>query len=107
MILKKIAFDNEAKEGLRLGIETLSRAVKSTLGPRGQTVIIEAEDILRSRTVTKDGATVAKYVNLNDSIQDMAVNIMRDGTYVSHAYIHPFEAVSNAGHINNGIADAK
>jgi len=78
MNLKRISFDDEAKEGLRKGITTLAKAVKSTLGPRGRTVIIEAEDVIMGRTVTKDGATVAKYINSADSIEDMAITIMRD-----------------------------
>ena len=65
---KQLTFDTEGREKLVKGIEKLARAVKSTLGPMGQTVLIESADILRGITVTKDGVTVAKSIDLIDPL---------------------------------------
>ena len=59
------------------GIEQLSRAVKSTLGPSGQTVLIESPHHTHGITVTKDGVTVAKAVDLIDPVENLAVRIMK------------------------------
>jgi len=59
MIVKQVSFDKEAREDLINGINTLANAVKSTLGARGQTVLIESENHTKGITVTKDGVTVA------------------------------------------------
>ncbi|MFO0175265.1 MAG: chaperonin GroEL, partial [Planctomycetota bacterium] len=56
MAVKKIAYDQEARERMRDGVKQLARAVKVTLGPRGRNVIIEKS--FGSPTVTKDGVTV-------------------------------------------------
>ncbi len=58
MAVKKIAYDQEARERMRDGVKKLARAVKVTLGPRGRNVIIEKS--FGSPLVTKDGVTVAK-----------------------------------------------
>ena len=55
---KKIAYAQEAREGIRRGVRQLARAVKVTLGPRGRNVVIEKS--FGAPTVTKDGVTVAK-----------------------------------------------
>lgn len=60
------------------GIEQLSRAVKSTLGPSGQTVLIESPHHTHGITVTKDGVTVAKAVDLLDPVENLAVRIMKE-----------------------------
>ena len=78
MILKQVKKGEEAKRELKEGITILSDAVKSTLGPRGGTVIIEAEDRIGGMTTTKDGVTVASYVNLPGATQNAAVMIMRE-----------------------------
>ena len=54
-IPKDLAFDEAAREKLISGISKISKAVKSTLGPRGKTVIIESPDHTQGLTVTKDG----------------------------------------------------
>ena len=66
MAAKMIAFDQEAQEAMRRGVSKLARAVKVTLGPRGRNVIIEKS--FGSPTVTKDGVTVAREVELPDKI---------------------------------------
>jgi chaperonin GroEL len=60
------------------GIEQLSRAVKSTLGPSGQTVLIESPHHTHGITVTKDGVTVAKAVDLLDPVENLAVRMMKE-----------------------------
>jgi chaperonin GroEL len=74
-ILKELYFD-----GVKLvsGIEQLARAVKSTLGPSGQTVLIESPNHTHGITVTKDGVTVAKAIELVDPIENLAVRIMKE-----------------------------
>ena len=63
-ISKDLCFDNDARAKLINGITAISKAVKSTLGPRGQTVVIESPHHTHGITVTKDGVTVAKAVDL-------------------------------------------
>lgn len=67
-------------EGNKLfsGIEQLSKAVKSTLGPSGQTVLIESPHHTHGITVTKDGVTVAKAVDLLDPVENLAVRMMKE-----------------------------
>ena len=76
-IPKDLAFDDKAREKLISGITTISKAVKSTLGPRGQTVLIESENHTHGLTVTKDGVTVAKSIFLSDPIENLAVIMMK------------------------------
>ena len=77
-IPKDLHFDSEGREKLIKGITKISKAVKSTLGPRGKTVLIESPDHLRGITITKDGVTVAKSVSLNDPVENLAIQIMKD-----------------------------
>lgn len=63
---------------LASGIEKLSKAVKSTLGPSGQTVLIESPQHTHGITVTKDGVTVAKAVDLIDPVENLAVRMMKE-----------------------------
>ena len=73
---KIIAFDQEAQEAMRRGVSKLARAVKVTLGPRGRNVIIEKS--FGSPTVTKDGVTVAREVELTDKFEDMGARMVRE-----------------------------
>ena len=77
---KNIVFDDEGRSKLRDGITKMSSAVKSTLGPSGQTVIIESENHTHGITVTKDGVTVAKSIHLIDAVENLAVRIMREAS---------------------------
>lgn len=72
---KLIAFDNEAFEAIRRGVTTLSRAVKATLGPRGRNVILRTG--FGAPTVTKDGVTVAKAIELEDPFEDAGAQMVR------------------------------
>ena len=67
---KNIVFDEDGRSKLREGITKMSKAVKSTLGPSGQTVIIESEQHTHGITVTKDGVTVAKSIHLLDAVEN-------------------------------------
>ncbi len=73
---KMIAFDQEAKEAVRRGVSKLARAVRVTLGPRGRNVIIEKS--FGSPTVTKDGVTVAREVELSDKFEDMGARMVKE-----------------------------
>ncbi|MBN2218573.1 MAG: chaperonin GroEL [Pirellulales bacterium] len=73
---KMIAFDQEARDAMRRGVAKLARAVKVTLGPRGRNVILQKS--FGSPTVTKDGVTVAKEVDLEDVYENMGARMVRE-----------------------------
>ncbi|WP_437190664.1 chaperonin GroEL [Planctomicrobium sp. SH527] len=73
---KMIAFDQEAQEAMRRGVSKLARAVRVTLGPKGRNVIIEKS--FGSPTVTKDGVTVAREIELSDKFEDMGARMVRE-----------------------------
>lgn len=75
---KKLEFNSEAREKLVNGINQIANAVSSTLGPSGQTVIIESPEHTHGITVTKDGVTVAKAIDLLDPTENLAVRIMKE-----------------------------
>jgi chaperonin GroEL len=77
MIVKEIHFGDEGQKKLKSGIKKIAGAVKSTLGARGRTVLIESENHVGGITVTKDGVTVAKSINLYDPTENLAVIMMR------------------------------
>ena len=77
-ISKDLCFDNDARAKLIKGITAISKAVKSTLGPRGQTVVIESPHHTHGITVTKDGVTVAKSVDRYDPVENLAVRMMKE-----------------------------
>ena len=74
---KNLAFDTDARKKLISGISKLSKAVKSTLGPQGQTVLIESQSHTHGITVTKDGVTVAKSIDLLDPIENLAIKVVK------------------------------
>src|ERR671924_928947 len=76
MAAKQIAFDQEAREAMRRGIAKLARAVKVTLGPKGRNVILQKS--FGSPTVTKDGVTVAKEIDLEDVYENMGARMVRE-----------------------------
>ncbi|MFO0067205.1 MAG: chaperonin GroEL, partial [Pirellulaceae bacterium] len=73
---KIIAFDQEAREAIRRGVGKLARAVKVTLGPKGRNVILQKS--FGSPTVTKDGVTVAKEIDLEDVYENMGARMVRE-----------------------------
>jgi chaperonin GroEL len=76
MAAKQIAFDQEARDAMRRGISKLARAVKVTLGPKGRNVILQKS--FGSPTVTKDGVTVAKEIDLPDHYENMGARMVRE-----------------------------
>lgn len=78
MIPKDLTFGTDGRERLISGIEKISRAVKSTLGPLGKTVLIESPNHTRGMTITKDGVTVAKSIDLEDPIENLAIQMVKD-----------------------------
>ncbi|MBK8915985.1 MAG: chaperonin GroEL [Phycisphaerales bacterium] len=76
MAAKQIAFDMEAREAIRRGISTLAKAVKVTLGPRGRNVVIEKS--FGAPTVTKDGVTVAKEIELEGAYENMGAQMVKE-----------------------------
>ena len=73
---KIIAFDQEAREAIRRGVSKLARAVKVTLGPKGRNVILQKS--FGSPTVTKDGVSVAKEIDLEDVYENMGARMVRE-----------------------------
>ncbi|OWY71186.1 chaperonin GroL [cyanobacterium TDX16] len=103
MAAKKIAFDMEAREAIRSGVAQLARAVKVTLGPCGRNVVLEKS--FGSPTVTKDGVTVAKEIELDDPYENMGAQMVKevasktstdagDGTTTATVYV---ESIFNEG----------
>jgi chaperonin GroEL len=73
---KMMAFDQEAREAMRRGVSKLARAVKVTLGPKGRNVILQKS--FGSPTVTKDGVTVAKEIDLEDVYENIGARMVRE-----------------------------
>jgi len=73
---KQIFFDIEARNKMKKGVDTLANAVKVTLGPKGRNVVIEKK--FGTPQVTKDGVTVAKEIELEDSIENMGAQMVKE-----------------------------
>jgi len=112
MAKKRIAYDIEAREGIRRGVKQLARAVKVTLGPTGRVVILQKS--FGAPTITKDGVTVAKEIELEDPNENMGAqmvkevasktsNVAGDGTTTATIYA---EAIFDEG-LKNVTAGAK
>ena len=76
MAAKQLIFDEAARHALLKGVEKLSRAVKATLGPKGRNVVLDKK--FGSPTVTKDGVTVAKEIELEDAYENMGAQMVRE-----------------------------
>jgi chaperonin GroEL len=76
MAAKQLIFDETARQSLLRGVEKLSCAVKATLGPKGRNVVIDKK--FGSPTVTKDGVTVAKEIELDDACENMGAQMVRE-----------------------------
>ncbi len=112
MAKKKITFDTEARESIRRGVKQLAKAVKVTLGPTGRVVVLEKS--FGSPTITKDGVSVAKEIELEDANENMGAqmvkevasktsNVAGDGTTTATIYA---EAIFEEG-LKNITAGAK
>jgi len=73
---KIINFDSDARDGLKAGVDILANAVKATLGPKGRNVVIEKK--FGAPNVTKDGVSVAKEVELEDPVENMGAQMVRE-----------------------------
>src|SRR5471032_3554098 len=76
MAAKQLQFDEHARHALLRGVEKLSRAVKATLGPRGRNVVLDKK--FGSPTITKDGVTVAKEIELEDPYENIGAQLVRE-----------------------------
>src|SRR6266576_2030550 len=123
MAAKRIGFDQEAREAILRGVKKLARAVKVTLGPSGRNVVLEKS--FGSPTVTKDGVTVAKEIELEDSYENMGAQMVKevasktstvagDGTTTATVYAEAIfseglknvSSGANATQIQKGINEA-
>src|SRR6266576_5942392 len=73
---KSIHFNIEARDGLKRGVDALANAVKVTLGPKGRNVVIVKK--FGSPTITKDGVTVAKEIELSDALENMGAQMVKE-----------------------------
>src|SRR6202166_4805033 len=76
MAAKQLQFDEAARQALLRGVEKLARAVKATLGPSGRNVILDKK--YGGPTITKDGVTVAKEIELEDPYENMGAQLVRE-----------------------------
>jgi len=73
---KELFFDTDARDKLKKGVDTLANAVKVTLGPKGRNVIIDKK--FGSPTITKDGVSVAKEIELEDPVENMGAQLVKE-----------------------------
>ena len=123
MAAKLIKYDQEAREAIRRGVAKLAKAVKVTLGPSGRVVILEKS--FGSPTVTKDGVTVAKEIELDDAMENIGAQMVKevaskcskdagDGTTTATVYaeaiftegLKNITAGANANEVKRGIDKA-
>ena len=81
MAAKQIAYSRSARHSILRGVNSLADAVKVTLGPKGRNVVIEKS--FGSPTITKDGVTVAKEIELEDKFENMGAQMVRCLLYTS------------------------
>ena len=76
MAAKIVEFGSDARAGLKLGVDKLADAVKVTLGPKGRNVVIDKK--FGAPTITKDGVTVAKEIELEDATENMGAQMVKE-----------------------------
>src|SRR3954462_13375395 len=76
MAAKQLVFDEQARQAILRGVAKLSKAVVATLGPKGRNVVIDKK--FGSPTVTKDGVTVAKEIELEDPYENMGAAMVKE-----------------------------
>jgi len=123
MAAKQITFDNDARQAILKGVSKLAKAVKATLGPSGRVVVLEKS--FGSPTVTKDGVSVAKEIELEDNLENIGAQLVKevssktskdagDGTTTATVYaeaifaegLKNITAGANANSIKRGIDKA-
>ena len=85
---KEIKFDLEARDALKKGVDALADAVKVTLGPKGRNVVIDKK--FGAPTITKDGVTVAKEIELENTIENMGAQMVFLELYLGLLYLSLF-----------------
>ena len=73
---KNITFDTEGRDALKKGVDALANAVKVTLGPKGRNVVIEKK--FGGPSITKDGVSVAKEIELEDALENMGAQMVKE-----------------------------
>ncbi len=73
---KRILFESEAKDALKIGVDALANAVKVTLGPKGKNVILDKK--FGAPAITKDGVSVAKEIDLEDPVENMGAQLVKE-----------------------------
>ena len=73
---KNITFDTNARDSLKKGVDALANAVKVTLGPKGRNVVIEKK--FGGPSITKDGVSVAKEIELEDALENMGAQMVKE-----------------------------
>ncbi len=73
---KEISYDAKARGALKTGVDSLANAVKVTLGPKGRNVVIEKK--FGAPTITKDGVTVAKEIELEDKLENLGAQMVKE-----------------------------
>ena len=73
---KEIVFDIDARDRLKKGVDALANAVKVTLGPKGRNVVIDKK--FGAPHITKDGVTVAKEIELKDTVENMGAQMVKE-----------------------------
>src|ERR671920_1412628 len=76
MAAKELHFNVEARAALKRGVDALAEAVKITLGPKGRNVVIDKK--FGAPTITKDGVTVAKEIELSDPVENMGAQLLKE-----------------------------
>ena len=76
MAAKQIAFDEDARNSIKRGVDKLAEAVKVTLGPKGRNVVLDKK--FGAPTITKDGVTVAKEIELEDPYENMGAQMVKE-----------------------------
>ena len=75
MAAKQLTFDEDARNAIKRGVDSLANAVKVTLGPKGRNVVIDKK--FGAPTITKDGVTVAKEIELEDAYENMGAHMVK------------------------------
>src|SRR5680860_1892402 len=73
---KQIVFNEEAKRGLKAGVDKVANAVKTTIGPRGRNVVLDKG--YGGPTITNDGVTIAREITLKDKVENMGAEIIKE-----------------------------
>src|SRR5258708_4019190 len=87
MAAKELHFNTDARAALKRGVDQLAEAVKVTLGPKGRNVVIDKK--FGAPTVTKDGVTVAKEIELSDPLENMGAQMVKE-VATKTSYLSPY-----------------